>query len=214
VPPRDTGAVQGGASARSPAAGSIKGAALRPLVEWYVARGERARLLEAVQALPAEWRELIDAADAHLGFLPSRWYPASLAGAILDQLTAGVPRDQLTARARDGARRVMRATLRGVYKLLFDAMMTPERYARHAHLLFSRYYDTGTLEKTVLAPNRHRTAIRDWSGHHPFLCELMVYIGEFVYDAIGCQDLVIERTGCVSDGAPECTFLASWSAVR
>jgi hypothetical protein len=106
----------------------------------------------------------------------------------------------------------MRVTLRGVYKFFFDAMMTPERYAKRAHLLFSRYYDRGTLSKEVVSPTEHVTIIRDWPAHHPFLCEIMAYMAEYVYDALGCRGLTVARTHCVDSGDPDCRFVSRWAS--
>jgi hypothetical protein len=98
-----------------------------------------------------------------------------------------------------------------VYRVLFETMMSPARYAKNAQKLFSRYYDAGTMTKTALSPTSHRSTVTGWQAHHPFLCELLLYTGVYVYRAMGCKDVKMERTACVGDGASECTFLTTWS---
>jgi hypothetical protein len=188
----------------------IKGAGIRPFLVWYAARYGAGRLLAAAAAIPPAQRAGLDLDDPCLGVLASSWYPAASIHALLDELLAGVPADQHAELAREGARAIIDSTLKGVYRLLFQTMMTPERYARNAQALFARFYDTGTMEKTPLAPAGHLSRVRDWSSHHPMLCEFIGHTAEYVYAALGCRDVKVRRSACVALGGEECRFEITW----
>jgi hypothetical protein len=66
------------------------------------------------------------------------------------------------------------------------------------------------MTKRVLADNRHETLIEGWPGHHSFLCEMLVYTGEYVYSRLGCREVRHQRTACVDRGAPHCSFIIEW----
>ena len=107
---------------------------------------------------------------------------------------------------------IIDSKVHGVYRWLFQTMMSPERYARKAQKLFSRYYDPGTMAKTPLGDAGHLTIVRDSGGHHPLLCDMLVHTSEYVYTAFGCRNVNAPRTACVSEGAPECRFEITWAA--
>ncbi len=188
----------------------VKGSGLRPVLEWYAARHGRERLLRLVMDLPPHARGVFDLRDEHWGVLISHWYPAPSVHALLELMTAGLSDEQRTATAREMGRAAAEATLTGVYRFLFQAMLTPERYARHVQTLFSRYFDDGLIVKQALDPRRHHTTIRDWHGHHPLLCELFLSSSLYVYAALGCRDVRSQRLACVSTGAPECLYDITW----
>jgi hypothetical protein len=194
----------------------VKGVAVREFLRWYVAaRGTRA-LEKTVAMMPPEQQRSLNLAEPALGLLAGTWYPAPMIHRLLDGMTAGLRGPERLALIRDGAKATIRETLSGVYKVLFQAMMSPERYARNAQQLFSRYHNTGVMTKTAIeTPDGpgHLSVIRDWHGHHPTLCDFITHTAEYVYFALGCRDLTIKKTGCVSTGQPECTFVISWRKV-
>lgn len=194
----------------------IKGVAIREFLRWYVAaRGTRA-IEKAMTVMPPDQARQIAVGDPALGLLAGTWYPATMIHILLDGMTAGLRGHERQALIRDAANATIHVTLSGVYKLLFQAMMSPDRYARNAQQLFSRYHSTGVMTKTAIdTPDGpgHRSVVRDWAGHHPVLCDMLVYTAEYVYGALGCQDLTIKKTGCVSTGQPECTFIIAWRKV-
>jgi hypothetical protein len=160
--------------------------------------------------MPEQQRVHFDLADPALGVLASSWYPAPAIHALLDGFLADHASDR-QALAREGARATIDATLTGVYRWLFETMMTPDRYGRNAQKLFSRYYEPGTMTKAPLGERGHLSIVRDWPGHHRLLCDMLVHTAEYVYAALGCRDVRSPRTACVSDGAPECRFEITWS---
>jgi hypothetical protein len=192
------------------AGGSLKGAGIVPFLRWYCGHFGEEQLRRAASALPAADRAHFDLRDGLLGVLASSWYPAPVVHALLDRLQLEHP-GQRELLAREGARAVIDTTLRGVYRWLFETMMTPERYGRNAQKLFSRYNDTGVMTKEPLPPAGHLSRVRDWSGHHPLLCDMLLHTADYVYSALGCREVKVRRVTCVSEGAPECRFDITWA---
>jgi hypothetical protein len=188
----------------------IKGTALRPFLKWYGQRYDLTQLRSVSLELDEESRARFDFDDPCFGVLESSWYPSEPVRKVMERVLADHSPAERESLAREGAHAVMKSTLKGVYRVLFDTMMSPERYARHAQKLFSRFYNNGTMAKEVLAPNRHRSIISDWRAHDSFFCHLLLYTGEYVYGAMGCQNVRVRRTQCVSEGAPDCRFIMEW----
>jgi hypothetical protein len=197
----------------STAAARIKGAGIVHFVRWYAGRFGQDRLRRTAGRIPEQHLAAFDLDDPALGVLASSWYPAAAIHALLDGFVADHPSD-LPVLAREGARATIDATLKGVYRWLFETMMTPERYGRNAQKLFSRYYEPGTMTKQPLGDAGHLSIVRDWPGHHPLLCDMLVHTAEYVYAALGCRDVRSPRTACVAQGAPECRFEITWNPAR
>jgi hypothetical protein len=190
----------------------IKGSHMRPFLAWYTSQGGQERTGRLVDGVPEQYRSLFDPLRPDLGILDSSWYPAEPIHALLDGILEGVSAGDRTSFAREGARVAMEATLRGVYRFLFEMMMTPDRYLKKAQVLFSRYNEPGTVTKTEIAPRTHLSVIRDWTGHHPYICELMFYASIAIYENMGCRNVVGRRIACVSEGAAECRYTIEWDA--
>jgi hypothetical protein len=188
----------------------IKGAGIAPFLTWYARTRDASELVGLVDGLPPHIAGVFDAHDEALGVIASAWYPAPSAHALLDGIMAGRSEGEWKEIARQGAHAVVASTLRGVYRWLFETMMSPERYAKNAQKLFSRYFNTGIIQKTTPAPRQHLSVIRDWTSHHPMLCELLIRSGEYIYPALGCTDVVLVKQACVSEGGDECRFAIRW----
>ena len=106
---------------------------------------------------------------------------------------------------------VMAVTLSGVYRFVFRAMLTPERYAAYSQLLWNRYYDGGEVQASVPEPGVFRSSIAKWDAHHSVICDLNVVGTRYAFEAMGCRQVRVERASCVSEGASDCTFVARWS---
>ncbi len=188
----------------------IKGAALREFVRWYSGRAGIDAVEELLAGLSPGARAAFDLRRSDLGILQTEWYPAGVVHELLDRIVKDLPVAERTSMARESARAIMDATLKGVYRMLFRAMMSPDRYAKNAQTLWSRYYDTGKIQKTAGGPWAHQTIIGGWEAHHPVLCDLHVASAEYIYQAMGCREVQVRRTGCVSEGGPVCSFEVTW----
>ena len=189
----------------------IKGACLIEALAWLEKHKGRARLESALARMPAEGRAKLDPSRPSFGILASTWYEAAESGMVLDALTEGTTREERDRIARDVAKAVMEGTLRGVHGLMFSMMATPERYARHAPRLWSKYYDGGVVEVTIPEPQMMVGKIKEWSGHHPLLCAIVRFARVAALEAMGCIG-VTSRHRCLSDvGGTECISVCRWT---
>lgn len=193
--------------------GRVKGAALAAFIRWYEQDRGKDELRARIGALPATLAlELgLDENEGALGILASRWYDCRAIGVLLDAMVAGVDPPELQRMIDASARAVMQHTLRGVYRMLFDWLATPERYARHSHRLWSSYHDTGAMTVEQIEPTIARCTIAGWSGHHPVMCAMCRASAEVIYTEMGCTGATTVRHACVGDGAPSCVFVTRWT---
>ena len=188
----------------------IKGAALIPLLTWYERRFGRARLEAVLRALPPAQAAYFDPREAQGGLLSSIWYPQAPVHAVLEGMLAGLAPAEQGSLAREAGRAVIETTLNGIYRFLFQAMLTPDRYARHAQRLFEHFYDRGRLETEIVGPRHHRTRVVGWASHHRLICAAHLATIEYIYEALGCRGVRATRLACVDEGAPCCQFEITW----
>jgi len=193
------------------ALGHIKGAAFRELLAWYGRTHGQDHLLSHVQAMPRALAAELDPRREALGVLSSHWYPAEVVHALLDEITRGRSPAELDALTRDASRAVMQATLSGLYRVLFEWMATPARYARYAPKLWSSYYDSGRLSIDYdEGAARAISTVSHWPGHHPLICDLNRGASPVIYTTMGCKEARCTRLSCVSRGDAECRFVTTW----
>jgi hypothetical protein len=189
----------------------IKGACLIEALSWLEKSSGRGRVEAALARMADEGRAQIDPGRKSFGILASEWYPAENTHAVLDAMTDGLDRGQRTMMARGMAKAVMEGTLRGVYGILFNMMATPERYARHAPKLWSKYYDGGKVDVRLPTPTSMRAVVSGWQGHHAFLCEVVRYARIAALEAMGCRNVRSELR-CKSDvGGDDCVTELRWT---
>ncbi|HMI93826.1 MAG TPA: hypothetical protein VK509_20775 [Polyangiales bacterium] len=193
--------------------GRIKGAAFREFIAYYRTTYGAEGLAAVVTAMPPVHRRELDLRDAALGVLASEWYAAEVVHALLDEIARGKSEFALRELAAAASAAVMRATLRGLYRKLFEWMATPERYARYAPKLWGTYYDSGEVVVEFVPGELLATSTtRNWRSHHPLICELNRGASVEIYTAMGCRDVICDRAQCISRGDPHCRFLTRWRA--
>jgi hypothetical protein len=189
----------------------IKGAAFREFLRFYATRRGADRLRADAERLPVAERAGLELDASVLGVVASSWYPARTVHLLLDAMVADLTMLERRGLAAEGSQAVMEATLRGLYKVLFEWMATPDRYARYAPKLWELYYDTGMMEVTPDADGLGAVAaVRDFPAHHPFMCELNRGAASAIYAAMGCEQVDCKRVACVADGAAQCKFVTRW----
>ncbi len=191
--------------------GRIKGAALRQFLLWCREKLGEPAFGNCFADLPPDLaRQLSIGADA-LGIIGSRWYDCSLIHGILDALTAGMSDEEKLALTVEGSQSVMDYTLRGIYRTLFQWMADPTRYARHGDKIWSNYYDSGDFAIQSSTEDRRAVCtIRNWSSHHPILCDMNRGASTAIYRAMGLPHANCVREACVAQGANECRFVTTW----
>lgn len=187
----------------------MRGAAFRELLIWHARKFGQAELDRVAEH--AGLADQLTTGSPSLGVLASRWYRAELVHALLDSMARDWSLEQRRIFALEASDEVMRATLRGVYRLLFRMMATPERYAKHSPKLWRAYYDSGDFSVDQPEAGRAICRITEWNAHHPFACELNWGAAGAIYRAMGCRDVHVEREACVAGSERECRFVTTWS---
>jgi hypothetical protein len=116
-----------------------------------------------------------------------------------------------SALAKEGSRALMEATLKGLYRFLFERLISPEQFAALAPRVWRTYFDSGERRTLIVSPAKHECCVRDWQGHHRFLCLVQMHATTYVYEAAGCRGVATVGIACVSDGAAECRWTTTWS---
>jgi hypothetical protein len=190
--------------------GHIKGAAFREFLRWYRRKIGDEAVAAQIARLPREVRERLDVSADAFGVLASTWYPAPVIHAFCDVITEGLAPAQRVALARESSRPLMDATLRGLYRFLFEQLASPSRITMLAPRIWRTYFDSGKRSTEIVSPARHDGIIEDWRGHHPFLCLVQVHATTSLYEAAGCHNVATTQLECISEGAPRCRWSTTW----
>ena len=178
---------------------AIKGLVFREFARWYELTYGREQTMRAFLALPDDLRGHLDPDRDAFGLIASTWYPAAVASALLSEVTLGLQNEARADLLKQGVKYALGVTLTGVYRVLFETLVTPERHARYAQKIWNQYYNTGKVEGEMLGPNRSTQVVTEWGGHHPLLCELSLSSLAVFHEAMGCKNVRVRRTSCVLD---------------
>jgi hypothetical protein len=180
-----------------------KGAAIREMLLWHSNRYGHAATVALSARVPPHLLGMLDLTHPALGFLSASWYPMSLTYPMLDVIL-----EQYGGEGRELAaavnREVVPKMIRGVYRVLFDTLASPELYARHIHRIWRRLHTTGDRRMHIVEPGEAISVVENWPGHHPFTCWTTIYTMAYVFEAMGYKHWSIERTACVSHGGQSC----------
>jgi hypothetical protein len=197
---------------RAPASrGRVKGTALRAGLAWFMDAYGASAAAHVMDSASAELMATLRVGDPALGVMPSGWYETQLVGELLIAMErAAAPADPEAFVARL-AEAIARDNVRGVYRSLFRLVASPSLLEANAQRIWRTYVDEGTLAVRVLSRNSFDARVRGWSHHHTAVCRMLRHMLEQLLRTVGYRDLVVERTGCVIDGAAHCSFAGSWS---
>lgn len=189
----------------------IKGAAIREFLVWIRVRLGDERVRATFARVDDAYRATFDPSADAFGVLASTWYPAPAVHALCDALTDGFTLEQQTALAREGSRVLMDRTMRGLYRFLFEQLVSPARFAAIAPRIWRTYFTSGERSTEILSPTRHDCVLKDWRGHHRFVCLVQVHATTWIYEVTGCRNVATVQSACVADGARECRWTVTWA---
>jgi hypothetical protein len=181
----------------------MKGATIREFLLWYEAKLGREALLDLLADVPPSGLSLISPAMPALGILSSSWYPMSLTHPMLTRAADRCGREGREF-AMEANREVVPKMIRGVYRIMFLAVASPELYARHIGRMWRHLHSTGDRTMTIRAPGEALSIVENWAGHHPMACWVAIYTMAFVFEAMGYREWSVERLTCVAHGAGRC----------
>jgi hypothetical protein len=176
---------------------------MREMLIWYVTRYGRVEADRVFRAIPPDRAKILSRAEPAFGILSSNWYPMSLVRPVLDAATAGLT-DEGRALVREANSVMVPRMIRGVYKVFFDMVATPDRYARHVQRLWRRLHTTGDRAMVIRKPGEAFSVVEHWPGHHPTLCWTVIYTMAYVFEAMGYKTWEVERVACVAHGGKRC----------
>jgi hypothetical protein len=179
------------------------------MVRVYERLHGRDKLTDALNAMPPQWREGLDPRHPTLGILDASWYLEEQRNAFFAAITRDLPLHQKQALSRTLAKAVMEQSLRGLHRMIFAVMATPERFVKHAQSLWNQHHDSGHLRMRMVARNGVEAAVLDWPAHGVFACMTNHYSCLVTLEAMGCRDLT-ERRVCMAEGASECVGVYYW----
>ena len=192
-----------------------KGIAFKELLVWLDRRLGRDQLLRAIARLPSEYQGIVNPDVANFGILSASWYPFPCVHMLLDGLTASMPRPERIALAQEASRAIMDITLNSVHKWVMRSFVSPTMYAKFANRLWQSYYDSGEFAVIITEDGLSADCtVRNWSGHHPFVCDMNVAAASAIYQAMGQAGAATERLSCIGDGGTVCRYITSWGGRR
>jgi hypothetical protein len=177
---------------------------------WYERTYGEERARDLLTGLPDELRGYVDADRPALGILPSTWYPVALVHHALDRATEG-ERNGGRALARAAVDGIAPMLVRGVYKILYRALASPELYARHVPRMWRQLHSTGSRTLTIRAPGEALSVVEGWDGHHPALCWITIFTMATLFESMQFTKVSVDRIACVSNGAPRCETVLRYS---
>lgn len=191
--------------------GRIKGNAFREFLVWFEDRSGREALVHAWRSLPPELGDALDPDRPALGVLPSGWYPIGAVHSLLDTLTEGFGPAELQRFAEEAARATIGRMMRGLQRAAFSLLISPRRYPKVINTLWRMNYDTGSVRVVERSATCHEGIVSGWHGHHPLICKINHLAKLHMYPVMGCRDVTVELTTCVSRGDADCRSIVRWS---
>lgn len=187
----------------------IKGSAMRELTLWYERRHGIDAAIALAAGLPPDLERFVNRTRPALGLLASTWYPSALAHYLCDRAIEGLP-DEGRELAREANREVVPRMIHGVYKVLYETIVSPELYAKHVARHWHKLHTTGDRSFVIRAPGEALSTVRNWEGHHPLLCWMMIYTMASLFESMRVGDVTVDRVRCVGHGAEECATVVRW----
>jgi hypothetical protein len=192
------------------ARGRVKGTALRPGIAWFAQNYGETGLSRVVELASPELLAILRPNDPVLGLMASGWYDTRLVGELLglvEQMARPLDAAATGLRIADA---VARDNVSGVYRSLFRLVASPPLLEANAQRVWRTYVDEGELSVQLRGESAFCAQVRGWTRHDVNVCRLLRPLLESLLREVGYIGLRVERAGCISDGAAQCTFDGAW----
>jgi hypothetical protein len=191
----------------------VKGLAFIEVLRWYQKTHGRARLREAIDALPPHLRSFItDPERDTLGLLAGSWYPAALITGFFQHMIRDLPAASLRQLAAGAVQASVGRTLSGVYGKVIRKLITPAMIADHYQRLWRLYHTSGECRVLTHGPTHHELRISDWPAHDSFVCLMNGYATRLILEQIGCKGVAVSWDKCVDRNDGYCAYSQHWIA--
>jgi hypothetical protein len=145
--------------------------------------------------------------------LPSSWYPEEdhlvLLRALGGLLEAGIPNleeDVFVWMGRNSAQTDMST----VYASLVQTA-SPESIFRRGATLWQAYHDSGSLQVTMVTPNKGTVELVDYAHSAPEMCRVMTGWFSGFLQTGGAKGIRVTETSCKHKGGAGCVWEAQWA---
>jgi tRNA A-37 threonylcarbamoyl transferase component Bud32 len=190
--------------------GRVKGTALRAGVAWFAETYGEPGMSRVLELASPALAQVLRKDDFAFGLIASGWYETSLVGellALIDRVASPADPEAFAAKIADA---IANDNVNGVYRALFRLVASPPLLEANSQRVWRTYVDEGTLTVNLKGPGAFEARVRGWTRHDAVVCRMIQYMIERLLRAVGYSGLVVERTQCVSDGDPHCTFEGNW----
>jgi serine/threonine protein kinase len=189
-----------------PAAGRLKGTAIRAGLTWFATNQGQDALQRAYEMASPQLQAMLQLGEPACGVIASGWYDVACVGELIEILERVADPPDREAYEMLMSTAIAKDNVNGIYRSLFKLITTPATLEANSHRVWSTYVDEGTLVARSPSRGTLEFEIRAWAHHHPAVCRTVGFMIQNVLRTVGYNALVIERTQCVSDGDPVCAF--------
>jgi hypothetical protein len=109
---------------------------------------------------------------------------------------------------RDAARQAVTSAME--VRPTYATLDSPERVTRLMNAVWRSAFSDGTLRVVSLGPRKVTVRLSGWTGHHRLVCGFGMEALTVLYELAGAEDPKMTRTGCLSEGQPDCSALIEW----
>lgn len=186
---------------------------MREIVRWHERSVGRAKVRAIAASLPPELVGFLELDSEALGIMPSAWYPSELGHDLVARIFEDHDEAARSAAMRDACHAALRASARGVYRMVLERLGTPRVMAGSIQRLWNILHDDGERSVALLGELEMESRTRAWSGHgpSPVLCEMMSETTAAILETMGKRNVRVDRLACVAKGAPECVVRYRWT---
>lgn len=181
-----------------------KGVTLLHLHDFVVERFGEPGLAKLRAALPERVARPLGMPNA------AEWYPLTDYEQALQTLTDLFFEGDASKAAEFGMYN-LEHSIRGVYRVIVW-MLSPDVLLQKSARLWGTFLNEGKLESVLVSPGVIKLKVTGLHPTHASWCHGLrgSFLGSL--KVCGAQDPKVAHDACVLQGAPECTFTATWSA--
>lgn len=187
----------------------VKGANIRPMIEWFAATCGEDSLREVGQALPAVLGTEIRVDAPALGVLPAGWYTERLASELADvfvrRVSGVLPLDAALRAIGDV---IIDRSLGRISRAAVEWLASPALIARSATRFWGMYHDSGTVTARLDGDAIYATN-ESWCDHGIMWCRVVGASCRRTLEIAGCTGARVAVHRC-GGGPKPCSMVFRW----
>lgn len=165
----------------------VKGLSFRSVLLWYASDKGHDELVRRTREFHPWVADALAIDEPACGVIVNRWYRADVVAALADTITRDVSPREFERIAQGCSEWVARDTIRGLYRVLFDWVATPNRFVKYGARVWANYYDHGSFILHAKGERSIEAVVTDWAAYHPFVFALTRKVVCMMFDNMGCE---------------------------